>query len=95
MKSLIILVLLIALGAAAFFTRPSEADFQGWYRQQAQSKDSGILDSIFNPSSPSTYLKQATYKNYLLFANIEYNGQTQYTGAFSHWFKRAAPAPAK
>jgi hypothetical protein len=95
MKSLLILVLLVALGAAAFFTRPTEADFQTYYRQQADSKDAGLLDTLFNPSAPGNYLKQVTYKNYLLFATIEYKGQTQYTGVFSHWFKRAAAAPAK
>ncbi len=99
MKSLIILILLIALGAAAFFTRPSEANFADWYRQQQPADEGGnILTKIFNPNSPDKYLKDSTYKNYLLFANIEHDGQTTYTGAFSHWFKRtppAAPSPAK
>lgn len=96
MKSLIILVLLVALGAAAAFTRPSEASFKYYYQRQVQPKQSeGVLGGILKSASADAYLKQATYQNYFFFANIQVDGQTHYTGAFSHWFKRGAAQTAK
>ena len=44
-------------------------------------------DSI-NQTAADYYLSQCTYKNYFLWTNVERGGETVYTGAVGHWFKR-------
>ena len=92
MKTLLIFILAAALAAGAALSRPSEADFKAYYRQQAQQQSKGGLQRLFLGSSIDSYLSHCTYKNRLLWADVERDGQTVYTGAFSHWFSRGQPA---
>jgi hypothetical protein len=86
MKSLIILVLVAVLVAGLFLSKPTQADFTAFMSAQTQTaqpsaKDVGkqILNGI---------LGQATYNDHVLWATEDQNGQTQYYGLFSHWFKK-------
>lgn len=94
MKTLLILILSVALAAVAVFTRPSQTDFQRYIRQQGASGGlslSGVLKEI----EMDNYLKSVTFKDHFLYVTVEKNGQRQYTGMFSHWFKaKTANAPA-
>jgi hypothetical protein len=95
-KTLIILALLVILAAGAALSRPSEESFQGFYRTQAQEKATGLVGKLLTDAKTEDYIKHCTYKNRILWADVEYGGQTVYTGAFSHWFSRSAAAvPAK
>jgi hypothetical protein len=88
MKTVIILVLLVALGAGAALSRPSEASFQEMYKAKADSQSKGLVEKVFESSKTDSYLKHCTYKNRIFWADVEHDGQTVYTGAFSHWFAR-------
>jgi len=47
-------------------------------------------------SPTDEFLKKCTFHNYLLWTNVEENGQVIYTGAVGHWFQRSqAVAPTK
>jgi len=95
-KTLIILVLLVILASGAALSRPSEASFESFYRAQAQSQNKGLMGGIFGGLKTDDYLKHCTYKNRIFWADVEHDGQTVYSGAFSHWFARGpAAAPAK
>ncbi len=96
MKTLLILVLAAGLVAAAFFTRPDKANFQAYLKNQLQSGGTGEvkqpLRGLANDISDYAYLQTITFHDDYLWTSVEQNGQTQYTGAFSHWFKRAPQA---
>lgn len=90
MKTLLILVLLIALAAAAFLTKPTQADFKT-YIQQGQSNMLS-LKGIVNNLETSSYLNSLDFHDRILWTTVTQAGQTQYIGAFGHWFKQSAAA---
>ena len=96
-KSLIILVLVIIVLGGLALSRPSEESFKAYYRQRVAKQDPGLLDKIFHESRVNEYLGQTTYTNRILWADVEHQGKTVYTGAFSKWFPRgqaATPQPS-
>lgn len=94
-KSLIIAALVLALLGAAALTRPSETDFKGWFRERAKVTGGNAIERLFEGSKTESYLDECTYKNRLLWADVERNGQTVYSGLFGHWVVRGAAKPAK
>lgn len=84
MKTVLILVLGLALLAAAMFTRPDKRDlvlhvldnqFGGdWSQHDIQQADDLV--------------RGATFHNRILWTDVERNGKTLYTGVFGHWFGR-------
>ena len=99
MKTLLILVLAAGLVAAAFFTRPSKADFDAYMKAQLQSGGTGsvkdALRGLANNISADAYLQNITYQDHFLWVTVAQNGQTQYVGAFSHWFQRGSTGASK
>jgi hypothetical protein len=96
-KSLIILVLLLALAVVSFMTRPSQTDFQNYIRQHQASGNQVSVKGLWNDYEVESYLKSATFHDRLLWVTVEKDGQPQYTGAFNHWFRSSTastPAPA-
>ena len=94
MKTLLILVLGVGLLAAAFFTRPDQANFDAYLKAKLQSGGTGsvkdALRGLASNISSDAYLRTVTFHNDFLWTTVEQNGQTQYVGAFSHWFPRKA-----
>ncbi len=95
MKTLLILVLLVGLLAAAFFTRPSQADFKRYLTGQLQAgggrQTSDVkqdLRGLANNISADAYLRTVTYHDDYLWTTVSQGDKPQYVGAFSHWFKR-------
>ena len=92
MKSAIIFVLLLALAAAAFFTRPSEADFKRYIVETQTQGDSNVLKAGWDQYQADQFVQHCTVSNRLFWTNVTQDGKTIYTGAFSHWFNRATIA---
>ena len=88
MKTAIMFLLSIALCAAAFFTRPSEADFKQYIINQKTQGDSNVLKQGLDEYRAEAFLKQCTFNNRVLWTDVQQDGKTVYTGAFSHWFNR-------
>jgi hypothetical protein len=88
-KTLIIVVLLVLLLAGAALSRPSEESFKAFYRSQVAPQNQGLLDKVLGEAKINDYLSRTTYKNRVLWADVEHEGKVVYTGAFSHWFSRA------
>jgi hypothetical protein len=91
-KSLIILVLLVIVLGGSALSRPGEEDFKSWYREQAAAEagdKAGFFDKLAQEAKVSDYLGHTTYHNRIFWADVEHEGQTAYTGAFSHWFRRS------
>jgi len=85
----VIIFLLGVLGAAAALSRPSEASFKAWYEQHAPAaKKKGFLARLFGGGKSDSYLAKCAYKDHVLWADVERDGQVIYTGAFDHWVDR-------
>jgi len=87
MKSLLILILALVLAAGAFLSKPSEASFARHVKQQ-QKTGEGFLGKAAAEVTTKAYLKDAKYRDRVLWADVEKDGKVVYTGAFSRWFKR-------
>ena len=87
-KTLVIVALLVVLGLGMMLTRPSEQSFKDWYHARAQTQSGNFIEKLFKGGSINAYLDNCTYKNRLLWADVEKDGQTVYSGAFNHWFAR-------
>jgi hypothetical protein len=94
MKTLLILVLVVALGVGAFWSRPSRADFDAYIRSQPGHSSNVSIAGMITSLETDDYLKSAIYHDRLLWVTVEVNGQRQYVGAFNHWFKSTPPAAA-
>lgn len=88
MKTILILILTLALAAGAFLSRPSEESFKAYIRDQAKEHEEkeGLLEKLFGGNKTEDFLKHCTYKDRLVYAEIEKDGKVIYTGVFSHWF---------
>jgi hypothetical protein len=89
MKSAIIFLLLVALLGAATFTKPSEDDFKRFVVAKATQADSNIIKAGWDQYQADSFVKNCTFNNRILWMNVQQDGKTIYTGAFSHWFNRA------
>jgi hypothetical protein len=92
MKSFIILVLSIGLLAAAYFTRPSQADFDRYVTEQKTTGQTGLLKVGWAQLQADQFARTCTFNDRLLWVDVQQNGKTIYTGAFGHWFNRAKVA---
>ncbi len=89
MKSFIILILVVALAAAAYFTRPSKADFQNYIVQKSTSGDTNFFSAGWDKMQAQSFADSVDLSDRYLWVDIQQNGTTIYTGAFGHWFNRA------
>lgn len=92
MKTFIILVLSVALLAAAFFTRPSQADFGRYLTDQKTAGQAGLVKVGLAQFQADQFAQSCRFNDRLLWVDVQRNGQTVYTGAFGHWFNRATVA---
>ena len=86
MKTILIFLLTMALGAAAVLTRPSPEACEAFLKQQhAHESMSERIGDFFGKH------KYVVKDNYL-WVDISKDGKPVYTGAFSHFFKRDGEA---
>jgi len=88
MKSAIIFLLLVALLAAATFTKPSQEDFQRFMTAKSTQGDSNVVKATWDQLQSDAFVKSCTFNNRILWTNVQKDGKTIYTGAFGHWFNR-------
>ena len=94
-KTFLILLLSLALVAAAFFTRPSEKDFRELVIEHVGANSSASsIDHLFNRGRAEAFLATCEFQDRYLWVEVRRDGQTEFTGAFAHWFNRAALAEA-
>jgi hypothetical protein len=89
MKTLLILILMVALIGGAFLSKPTQKDFGTMIRQKmAGEKKDGLLTVIFHGGRDKAeqYLQGCTFKDRGIWMDVERDGQRIYTGAFGHWF---------
>ena len=92
MKTILILVLLVALVGGAGLSRPSETSFKDYYTANVQNQNGGgggLGDWLGKLKADSDF-KDLKYRNYLVCATVEKEGKVAYWGLFSRWFKASA-----
>jgi hypothetical protein len=90
MKSFIILILVVALAAAAFFTRPSKDDFEKYVVTQSTAGDTNFFSAGWDKMQAENFVNNVQFNDRFLWVDVQQNGTSIYTGAFAHWFNRAA-----
>jgi hypothetical protein len=85
-KSLVILVLVLALSAGAFLSRPKPADFKPFIKQQMEQNAKGLGGQIWASFSVNRYVDSCTINDRGLWVTVERDGKRVYTGAFNHWW---------
>lgn len=97
MKNFLIIVLSLALAAAAFATRPSEAQFRA-YLNGADPATAAVTErgtpgqKIFKVLGRAAGLTSAdaprdyTFRDCYLWVDVQREGKTVYVGAFAHFF---------
>ncbi|HEY2584189.1 MAG TPA: hypothetical protein VGI81_00330 [Tepidisphaeraceae bacterium] len=92
MKTAIIIVLFVLLLAGAFLSRPSQADFNRYMTEQTTGKDTNFLKVSWDKFQADQFVQGCTFKDRLLWVDVQKDGKTVYTGAFGHWFNHATIA---
>ena len=80
MKNVLIGMLTLALALAAFLTRPTEADFKAFVRDQAERQKRG---------AEGASLAKADFADYWLWVEVTVDGKTLYAGLFNHWWDKS------
>jgi hypothetical protein len=86
MKSFIILLLFVALGAAAYFTRPSKDSFRSFIEDNTTRGDHNFVSQVIDKTKADYFADGCEIKDRYLWVNVERQGKTIFTGAFAHWF---------
>jgi hypothetical protein len=88
MKSFLIFILTAALLAAAFFTRPSRDDFKRYMTDSTTRGAGNVLQKGWDEHRAAQFVDGCQIKDRFLWVDVQKDGKTVYTGAFSHWFNR-------
>ncbi|HSI34732.1 MAG: hypothetical protein ACAI43_08630 [Phycisphaerae bacterium] len=88
MKTLLILVLLLALGGGAYLSKPSEASFKEMIRKKMEGEKDDLVGYVmhFGKGKADRFLEGCTFKDRVLWLTVEHNGKKIYWGAFNSWF---------
>jgi hypothetical protein len=92
MKSFLILLLLFLLAGAAWFTRPSQESFTGYFDQLYKVPDNvPFWEKWEKQGEKDRAFKALVFRDRILWVQMERDGQVQYVGALSHWFDKTKP----
>jgi hypothetical protein len=86
MKTFLIIILTLALLAAAGFTRPAKREFVLYLLDTRGAFNNHAIDNA------ESLAKDVTFKNRILWTDVEKDGKVIYSGAFAHFFPRAGQA---
>ena len=89
MKSAIILLLLLALFGGAALSRPTQDNFKEFITTKYTQGDKGVISTGIDQFRADNFIKSCTFNNRIFWTDVQKDGKTVYTGAFSHWFSRA------
>jgi hypothetical protein len=97
MKSFLIVILSLALTTAAFFTRPTEADFREFVADRVPKDRRSLAEKLLRfPSPADQATKEMVFKDRYLWVQVEdKTGKVLYTGAFSYWLERGGNLPER
>ena len=90
MKSLLILILTVALAGGAWISKPSEESFREMVRKNqiaGPKEDRTIMDVILKRKDKTDrFLSACKFNDHVFWVTVEKDGKSIYTGAFGTWF---------
>lgn len=89
MRKLLNLVLIVALGAGAFLSRPDQKQFADFLAAKSAANDTSVLKGSWDEASARDYADKCTFLNRIFWTTVKHNEDVVYVGAFSHWFNKA------
>lgn len=89
MKSAIILLLLVVLLGGAALSRPTQDNFKQFITTKYTQGDKGVISTGVDQFRADSFVNSCTFNNRIFWTDVQKDGNTVYTGAFSHWFNRA------
>lgn len=93
-RLILIILLLGALCGAAYFTRPTEADFHAYVKSHIADKPRGFWDKVLDKKTDSEkFLEGCVFKDNWLWVTVEKDGKPVLIGAFDYWIERGNGIP--
>lgn len=90
MKKFLFLVLILAIGAAAYFAKPQDPKVSfANYLVDRSAKGDTILPAAWNEVAALRFADRCDYRDRLLWVDVKFHDKTVYTNVFSHWINRA------
>jgi len=86
MKTFIILVLLVGLIGASYFTCPTQASFKQVVQADLTAKAKGLFGKWGLDGKIDGYFGDCQFQQRGLWTEVRKDGTLIYVGAFSHWF---------
>lgn len=85
-KTLLIVVLLVALLTGAGLSRPTQGDFERIATPPKPAEPRNVFERIFKHDRSPDPLANCDYRNRLLWTDVYLDGQHVATGAFGRWW---------
>jgi hypothetical protein len=87
MKTLVILILVVVLCGGAFLSRPNQQQFKAYLTNQYAKGSTNPLSQFLSGARADQFIRGSEFKDRLLWVDVQKDGKTVYTGAFSTWFE--------
>jgi hypothetical protein len=85
-KTLLIVILVIALGVITALTRPSPDDFKA-YLKSSSGNSSSLVANVMSDFEANQYVNSCVFHNRIFWEDVYSNGQRVYVGVAEHYFK--------
>ena len=89
MKTLLILILAVVLFVGAFLSRPNQQQFKAYLTDQYSKGSANPLSRFLSGARADQFIRDSEFKDRLLWVDVQKDGKTVYTGAFSTWFEHS------
>jgi hypothetical protein len=89
MKTLVILILAVVLCGGAFLSRPDQEQFKSFVTDRLAKGSTNPLSRFFAKTKADQYVRDVEFKDRLLWVDVQKDGKTVFTGAFSTWFEHS------
>jgi hypothetical protein len=89
MKTLLISILVVIVCAGAFLSRPNQQQFKAYVTNRLAKGSDNPLSQFFAGAKADQYIRSAEFKDRLLWVDVQKDGKTVFTGAFSTWFEHS------
>jgi hypothetical protein len=92
MKTLLIVILAAVLCGGAFLSRPNSQQLKVFLTNRYAKGSKNPLSQFLSGARADQFIRDAQFKDRLLWVDVQRDGKTFYTGAFSTWFEHSAAA---
>jgi hypothetical protein len=89
MKTLLIVILALLLCGGAFLSRPNQQQFKAYLTSRYAKGSTNPVSHFLSGAYADQFIRESEFKDRLLWVDVQKDGKTVYTGAFSTWFEHS------